>query len=427
MTKKRTKSRARRGVAAILAVVFLCLSVPVGLAGCAKTLTYTIQAGSDLPNPYRLIGAEGAAYVAGFDETCVNRPGTHIIPMTDATGKEYKLKLTVVDTKAPVVTTRHVYYAKGVSEPNALDFINTIREADEYTAYFVCELPDMNEIGDYDITFRVEDASGNKTRELHSLMTVMEDMEPPTFATVPELSAYVGEAIAYRKGLVVTDNCGGEIAVTVDSSAVDPNTPGDYDVRFTATDASGNTAWATTTIHIYENQITEEQLYERVDAVIAEITTPDMTKEEQLRASYAYIHEHISYTSDSDKSDWVRAAYDALFVSGSGDCFNYLAAAKAFCNRFGIAYYEIERTPGAAEGTHFWLLVNIGTDTNPRWYHYDCTRVRASYSHSGCLLTDIQVRAFSRFRVGFYAYDASAYPASEKTIITPTPDIEKYY
>lgn len=426
MAKSR-KSPVRRALSLSLAALFLCLSVTASVTGCAKKITYVIEAGSDLPSPYRLVGADGAAYVAGFDETCVNRPGTYTIPMTDAEGRKYNLKLTVRDRKAPVVTTKHVYYAKGVSTPDALDFIGSIVEADEYTAYFECDLPDMNQIGDYDIVFRVEDASGNKTKELHSILTVIEDTTPPVFKTVPELSAYVGEAIAYRKGLVVTDNCGGTVDIQVDASAVDPNIPGDYTVSFTATDESGNVSWASTVIHIYENQITEEELNAKIDGVIAQIITPDMNKEAQLRAVYRYVYDHIAYTSDSDKSDWIRAAHDALFMTGSGDCFNYFAAAIAFCRRLGIDYREIERTPGAAEGTHFWIMVNIGTTEEPRWYHFDCTHLRASYSHSGCLLTDQQIKAFNRFRAGFYAYDQSKYPATDKTIITRTPDLEKFY
>ena len=424
---KSNKKSLRRALTGGLAALMLCLSVTATATGCAKKITYTIEAGNDLPSPYRLVGADGAAYVAGFDETCVNRPGTYDIPMTDAAGKKYKLKLTVRDRKAPVVTTKHVYYAQGVSTPDALDFIGSIVEADEYTAYFECELPDMNQIGDYDITFRVEDASGNKTKELHSILTVIRDTEAPVFKTVTELSAYVGEAIAYRKGLVVTDNCGGEVDIQVDASAVDVTTPGDYTVSFTATDASGNVSWASTVIHIYENRITEEELNAKIDAVIARIITPDMNKEAQLRAVYRYVYDHIAYTSDSDKSDWIRAAHDALFMTGSGDCYNYFAAAIAFCRRLGIDYREIERTPGAADGTHFWIMVNIGTDAEPRWYHFDCTHLRASYSHSGCLLTDQQIKAFNRFRAGFYAYDSSKYPATDKTIITRTPDLEKYY
>ena len=295
MAKSR-KSSVRRALSLSLAALFLCLSVTATTTGCAKKITYVIEAGSDLPSPYRLVGADGAAYVAGFDETCVNRPGTYTIPMTDAEGRKYSLKLTVRDRKAPVVTPKHVYYAKGVSTPDALDFIGSIVEADEYTAYFECDLPDMNQIGDYDITFRVEDASGNKTKELHSILTVIEDTTPPMFKKVPELSAYVGEAIAYRKGLVVTDNCGGEVDIRVDASAVDPNTPGDYTVSFTATDESGNVSWASTVIHIYENRITEEELNAKIDGVIAQIITPDMNKEAQHRAVYRYVYDHIAYT-----------------------------------------------------------------------------------------------------------------------------------
>ena len=426
MAKSR-KTTLRRSLSGGLAALMLGLSVLATATGCAKKITYTIEAGSDLPSPYRLVGADGAAYVAGFDETCINRPGTYDIPMTDAAGKKYTLKLTVRDRKAPVVTTKHVYYAKGVSTPNALDFIGSIQEADEYIAYFECDLPDMNQIGDYDVVFRVEDASGNKTKELHSILTVIADYEAPVFKHVPELSAYVGEAIAYRKGLVVEDNCGGEVAISVDSSAVDVNTPGDYTVSFTATDASGNVSWASTVIHIYENQITEEELNEKIDVIIGQIITPDMDKEAQLRAVYRYVYDHIAYTSDSDKSDWIRAAHDALFMTGSGDCFNYFAASIAFCRRLGIDYREIQRTPGAADGTHYWIMVNIGSNEEPRWYHFDCTHLRASYSHSGCLLTDQQIKAFNRVRAGFYAYDSASYPATDKKIITPTPDLEKYY
>ena len=188
---KNRKYSVRRVLSLCLAALTLCLSALVPMTGCARKITYTIEAGSDLPSPYRLVGADGAAYVAGFDETCVNRPGTYDIPMTDAEGKKYILKLTVRDRKAPVVTPRHVYYARGIGEPDAMDFIGTIAEADEYTAYFECDLPDMNQIGDYDITFRVEDASGNKTKELHSILTVIEDTTPPVFEKVPELRRFL--------------------------------------------------------------------------------------------------------------------------------------------------------------------------------------------------------------------------------------------
>ena len=141
-----------------------------------------------------------------------------------------------------------------------------------------------------------------------------------------------------------------------------------------------------------------------------------MNTEAKLREVYRYIRTHIAYVSDSDKSDWMRAAYDTLFVTGSGDCFDFFAAAKIFLIRLGVDYYEIQRSPGVTADTHYWLLVNIGPADAPRWYHYDCTRLRDDYI-TDCLLTDKQLRAYTRVRPGFYSYDASAYPASSTVII----------
>ena len=42
---------------------------------------------------------------------------------------------------------------------------------------------------------------------------------------------YVGDAIAYKKGITVTDNSGAEIPLQIDSSAVRADTPGEYPVN----------------------------------------------------------------------------------------------------------------------------------------------------------------------------------------------------
>lgn len=421
----------RRGLSVGLAVAMLCCGAAT-LSGCAQSVSYTVEAGSGLPIPSKVLGVADAAYAAGVDETCTERVGKYKIPMTGG-GKDYILKLTVRDTTAPVVVPGHVYYPldllaaeENPLKPRAEDFILSIEEASDYTAKFVDGQPRLTDIGDYDVYFQVTDSSKNTSKVYHSILTVIEtDEQAPVFVTVPELSAYVGESLAYRKGLTLRDNCSGEITVTVDASAVNPNLPGDYTVRYTATDASGNSATASTVIHIYSNQITEEKLYAELDRIIAQIITPGMSKEAQCRAIYNYVHEEIAYVSDSDKSDWVRAAYEALFVTGSGDCFNYFAATKAFLTRLGIQHMDIQQTPGATDGTHYWHLVNIGTNEHPRWYHLDCTRLRAE--HSGALLTDKQVQAYNRIRTGFYAYNTSRYPKSDTAIITKTPSLESHY
>lgn len=423
--KQSLKTTARRLLCACLAALCLAGLLPFAASCGNMSLTFEVGIGMPLPASITAMGVDIAAYVEGYENNTVTRAGTYSIPITDEKGKTHVLLLKVIDRTKPVVTPGHVYYALGMPLPRAEDFIGTIVEADNYEAYFEDPLPDLSSLGDYDVTFRVKDASGNKTGVLHSVVTVIRDVEPPQFITVPELSAYVGEAIAYRRGLVVKDNCCGDLDVNVDTSSVDPLTVGDYPVRYTVTDASGNAARAETVIHIYANRITEAQLDAKIDAVLRQITNSAMKTEAKLRAIYTYVQNNIAYVSDSDKSDWVRAAYDALFVSGTGDCFNYFAAAKAFLRRLGLEYREIQRTPGAADGTHYWLMVNLGDEQHPRWYHYDCTRMREGYDHS--LLTDRQLNAYNRMRPGFYAYNASAYPSTATEIITKTPWLEPYY
>lgn len=414
-----------------LSLIRIALAAAIVLAAfftvsCAEKIEYTMEAGKELPNAAILTENPNAAYVAGFDENCVNKPGKYKLSITDGE-KDYVLHLTVVDKTAPIVTPKHVYYAVGTAEPRAEDFIASINEADEYTVYFVGDVPALDTIGDYDVQFEVKDKSGNVSKTYTSLLSVIYDTEAPRFVKLPELSAYVGEAVAYRKGLLVEDNCGGEITVEVDSSGVNMSVPGEYTVTYYAADGQGNASMAQTTLHVYDSAVTEQMLYDKMDAVIAKIITEDMTAEDKCRAVYDYVQGSISYVSDSDKSDMVRAAYDSLFVTGTGDCYNYHAATVLFMKRLGIPYLEIQRTEGASEGTHYWCMVNIGTADSPRWYHLDTTRLRADYNHSGCLLTDKQVNAYNRVRQGFYAYDRSAYPKSFDAIITPTPNLEAYY
>ena len=114
----------------MVAGLLLCLL----LSGCAEKLSYTIQAGSDLPDPEDLVDAEGLTYDEGYDPDCVNHAGKYKLNLTDGNGKKYVLKLTVKDTRKPVVVSRHVYYAVGTTDPDAADFINRIEEPDDYTA-----------------------------------------------------------------------------------------------------------------------------------------------------------------------------------------------------------------------------------------------------------------------------------------------------
>ena len=116
----------------------------------------------------------------------------------------------------------------------------------------------------------------------------------------------------------------------------------------------------------------------------------------------------------------MREAYLAL-QNGSGDCYSYFAVSKAFFEYFGIENLDIERSKGVTtqSGTHFWSMVNIGTEKAPQWYYYDATRLAKPHrTGSGCLFTEEQLNDYNtNINKGFLTFDHTGYPeTSAKTI-----------
>ena len=241
---------------------------------------------------------------------------------------------------------------------------------------------------------------------------------------VGEIRINVGDGIAWKKQATVTDNSDGKIDIKVDSSAVNTSAPGTYTVTYTATDESGNSSSATATVIVGTMEVTEDMLYTELDKVIAQIITDGMNTEAKVRAIYAYVQDSINYASTAETDDFVYAAYMALFSSGTGDCYSYFAASKAFFERLGIENIDMKRAEDGAPGNHYWNLVNIGTKDAPKWYHYDANPISGQYSVSGCLLTDAQVAAYDAWcGQGYRKYDASKVPASATETITDIPEL----
>lgn len=258
------------------------------------------------------------------------------------------------------------------------------------------------------------------------------DITPPTISGAADISIYLGEAPAYRKGVALNDDSGADnVTLTIDSSAVILSEPGTYPVTYTATDKAGNVTSVTVRLKIEVYYPEAEELNRRLDEVIGQIITPKMNTEQKIRAVYSYVQSHIAFVNTSEKSSWQAEAHNALFVKGSGDCFSFFAASKAFFERLGIENLDIQRPAdisAAMEQTHYWSMVNISDDPALGvWYHYDSCRLRAEYNHSGCLLTEVQIKAYDYVRENFYAYNKADYPEVCGIIITPTPELEEFY
>ena len=328
--------------------------------------------------------------------------------------------------QAEAVSPRSLVWAVGTSLPEAADFFDDLPEGSAATYADAAARSALHE-GDNELELIYTPPRGREQRFRVGLRLI-EDTEPPVISGVQDLTVYIGEGVSYFSGVTVTDNCGGDITLTVDSSAVDTMLESDeegYLVIYRATDHAGNTATAEARVHVYAEQISLEQLYALIDPVIAERGMYAMSKVEQVRDIWQFVHtDHaISYVDHSDKTSWIRAAYAAM-TEQQGDCFSFFALSKAFFERLGIENMDIQRTPGYTDDTHYWSLVNVAEAGSPaQWYHYDSTRL-ADVSYSGALLTDAQIDAFNRLRPNFYLYDRSQYPATSTVELTPRPDLD---
>ncbi len=325
-------------------------------------------------------------------------------------GETIPTRLMLVDTTAPVVSANTVYgWQNEAVEPAA--FVE-VTDASDYTVTYIKE-PDYKTLGQQEVKVLVTDTSGNETKETCTLI-VQEDTAPPNIIC-NGISATVGTTISYRNSINVVDNHDGTITnFTVDTSAVDISTVGTYKVVCVATDSSGNTATKEITVTIKPvvtaYQPTLEDVYAQADLIIAQIITPNMDKRSQCVAIYNWTRSHISYRYGSDKTNWVKTAYEG-FTKRNGDCFTYASTAMAMMNRLGITCQFVikEPAPWGTQSQHYWLLVDYGMG----YYHFDSCPRRTNYNF--CLIGDTELYNYSnnpntRLEVGSHNFTRELYP-----------------
>ena len=265
--------------------------------------------------------------------------------------------------------------------------------------------------GEYPVTYRAVDVCGNETM-VTITVTVIHDTTPPQLMGVTELSIYLGSTVAYRKGIIVTDDTDPSPMLTVDSSQVDLSSAGTYPITYTATDCVGNTAVRETTITVTEapqSYVEEAVILEAADAFLAKIITGDMSVREQVQVIYDYLDRGFYYVNTSDKADWMQAAYK-LLQTQRGDCFNFYALSRLLFEKLNIPNLTVQRLDNPwRSGSHWWSMVSV--DGGKTWYHYDSTPHMESLMET-CLVTDADLEQFNQTARGYYEWDRSAYPAA---------------
>ncbi len=234
--------------------------------------------------------------------------------------------------------------------------------------------------------------------------------DAPYFEGVKDISIQQGETVRYREGVKAYDYKGEELSFEVDDSDVNINIVGIYEVRYTATDKHKKSTTERISVTVRKKpKVAPEVLYALIDEDIEVCEMRDMSREELCKFLYKYIKETVTFVNDSDKSDYIGEAYRAM-TEYEGDCFTYYAVARVYFERCGVEVKKVERKEGARDGTHFWLLVNMGSSSEPEWYHWDCCPHHKDYPFYSCLVTDDELLAYNEKVTGYYTFDRNKYP-----------------
>lgn len=297
-----------------------------------------------------------------------------------------------------------VVQAGELPDPAAL--VTNIQDESDVTVSWMRQ-PDVTQGGETTALILLTDGAGN-TSTVEVKLTVIVDETPPVIEGAVDLEFYVGDPIAYKSNITVTDDQTEFPKLVVDNSQVDTAKAGTYPVTYTATDDAGNRTSVTVNLTLTdkpEGYVEPEVVYGLAQEILNEITDETMTDMQVAFAIYRWVSTNIAYTGHSDKSSWTGGAYQA-FTERAGDCFNYFAAAKALYDVAGIENVDIvkEVTEETSQSSHYWSLINLGDG----WYHVDCT----PRSNPGRFFmnTDAELLAYSVENRNSHNFDGSLYP-----------------
>lgn len=240
--------------------------------------------------------------------------------------------------------------------------------------------------------------------------TGLSDTVAPQILGVNKLAVFMGSTVAYRSGILVSDDTDPAPKLTVDSSRVNLSAPGIYPVVYTATDSAGNATSVETTITVSEapnTYVDEAVIKETADALLATIVTDGMTPEQQVNAVYDWIEGHCYYIAEFDKSDYMQAAY-LMMTTNRGDCYGFYAVSRLLFERLGLPNLTVTRTPNEIRTTnHWWNMVSL--DGGETWYHFDSTP-HMTYPTRTCLVTDTFLNDFNLLMPNYYYFDHDSFP-----------------
>ena len=377
---------------------------------------YVSELGDPLPSADVFTGKSGVGeYLSELSGIGTDSAGIYMLQIS-ANGETYDVVLEIADRTAPTATVTPLTCYNRLPDPS--EFVSNITDKSSVTVTYETE-PELSPSGTVNVNIVLTDAYGNST-VYSTYFTVMSDNVAPEIIKAPDsLEIDAGSPVIWRASVEATDDSG-NVELSLDTSAADLNTPGKYTVEIVARDAAGNETRLAVKLTVHDSSITEQMLQDAIAKIEKYLKITDkMTSEEKVYAVFRYVYDSMKYSNTSKHIDWRQEAYAALSGGFTGDCFTYCAASYALLRYIGFDAHIVERAESAkieGTGTHFWVLVNIGSAENPKWYHFDATPQRYPFNLATYLMTNAQLEAYTKWRndvyklENYYTYDVEKFP-----------------
>jgi len=397
----------------ILIAIFLLSIIGISIAfNNPLKEEVTIEVGESMPSvdQFLLDSTKKAEFITNINKIDTTVKDNYIIEIkVGLFTKETNLRIN--DSIPPVgkAVNHDIWYDERLEIG---DFVTDIKDMTFVNLEYENE-PDYNTIGKQSVSILLID-EGNNRSYLEADLMIKEDTKPPNIIGVEDQLVFIDAPVSYRRGIEIVDNKDKNLEFAVDNSNVNLKVPGVYEIIYEATDLAGNKTTKKSMLTIKEKPVfllSQEELNERADKILKDITYEGMSDLQILDAIFWYTRWHIKYTGQSDKTSWEIGASKAL-VSMNGDCFNYYSLAHLLLKRANFEFKPVQRIEDS-RSRHYWLFVKYGD----LWYYFDPTWSPLGYDFDGFMISESEAEAFtervSSVRENYYVYDKSFFEEIE--------------
>ena len=241
---------------------------------------------------------------------------------------------------------------------------NKTKYPEEQTTQSIIVDPDSGDTIATETTVPAETQPGETTQ-------LVVDYDPPKITGQDVIYVAKGATIKYKSYVYVEDYVDPSPKLEIDNSNVDLSREGEYEVIYTATDASGNRTSKVVTVVVSgeeEPNVDEATIYALADSVLEQIITDDMSDLDKVFAVFFYVRDSFTYVKDSNYWEYKQEAYHFL-MTRQDNCYANVCLSKLLLERLGFESYMVQGEMGYVNEYHYWNMVSI--DGGNSWYQYD--------------------------------------------------------